>query len=347
MSYLVDTALNNYQSKLAQTEIKKPINGAIKFVQDQTADAQVDMETVNAIKNANGRTVDISAIKESSLSVATSFSYNLNESRNDTAKTSVTIYQYWVSFFANKYDFSNNAIAFQQYLDNKIVEADKALANAVSTQLISVLNTNRTQTLVHTGIPSGLDFNETSDAVTIALAKHGAPFFDYLQTLFMQNQIGDRDAVVLASPSLGYIIANHRLYGQYNDKNLMGQAFPQIYTDTNLSATASSDATFYMARKGAAAMFESIPVEFANADNSVADVKFSVGAQAMPLCGMKPLVLEIDSVYDNNGLTTRPTDRMTVTKKFGIGLSFGVVTSYNSDLTTKVNDIVKVEALSS
>ena len=74
MSYLVDTALNNYQSKLAQTEIKKPTNGAIKFVQDQTADAQVDMETVNAIKNANGRTVDISAIKESSLSVATSFS---------------------------------------------------------------------------------------------------------------------------------------------------------------------------------------------------------------------------------------------------------------------------------
>ena len=49
------------------------------------------------------------------------------------------------------------------------------------------------------------------------------------------------------------------------------------------------DATFYMVRKGAAAMFESIPVEFANEDNSVSDVKFSVGAQAMPLYGMKPL----------------------------------------------------------
>lgn len=347
MSYLIDTALNNYQSKLAQTEIKLPTNGAIDFVKQQTPQTQVDAETADKIKNANGRTVDISAIKESSLSVATSFSYNLDANRSDTAKSSVTIYNLWVSFFANKYDFANNAVRYQQYLDNKLVEADKALANKMSELIIARMETRKTQVFEDTGMPSGVAFNETADAVQIALAKHSDPFFDYLNTAFITNKIADRESLVLASPQLGYIIAKHRLYGQANEKNLMGQTFPQILTDHNLAITTGSNATFYQAQAGALGLFESIPIEFAMNDNSVKDYQFSVGAQAMPLCKMKPLILEIDAIQDNNGLTSRPTDRMTVTKKYGIGLSFALVHSYNSDLTTNVNDIVKVEALSS
>lgn len=342
MAYILETALNAYQSQKLQTELKKPTYGIIPFVKEGTGRGQIDDMTRQMIATANGRSVDISALKETTPSVATSFSYTIDANLGETAKTTVTIYNFWTGFHFNPYDFSNNAAAAEEYKMRKIEECDKALGGAVATQLRTIVNARRTQVLVATGAPSGFAFNTTSDSVTIANALKEKPFFDYINTILSQNEI-DGEFVGVATPSLGYIIANHRLYGAANDKNLMGQAFPQIYMDTKMSVTAASDATMFMAKKGAIELVPSYPIEFLQNLVPVADTNFSVGSVELPMLGMKPLLYEERVKYDGSALTSRPTAAMTKLIKYGIGVSFGVVYSYNSDLTAKVNDIVKVE----
>ena len=345
MAYLMDTVLNAYQSKLAQTEIKTGVHGVIPFVKEQTPFAQVDPDTINAIKSANGRTVDISAIKETDITVASAFSYDLASHRSETAKTSVTIYQLWTSFFFNEFDFANNAVGATQYLSNKLLEVDNALAEKKAEILLGILNTRRTQVFNDAGKPTGVQFNTTPDALTIALAQESDPWFDYIQSFMVQNKLSGQYSAV-ATPSLGITLAKHKLYSTYNDKNLMGQAFPKIFMDNKLSPTAGSNATLFFARNGAIASYDSIPVEFERGA-SVPGTQFYVGAQELAMTGQKPLVVEIDERYNGTGLTGRPTDPMTLHKRIGMGVSFAAVTSYNSDITTKVNDILKVELLSS
>lgn len=344
MSYLLDTALLAYQSKEAQTELKKPKHGVIPFVLNQSKDVQISPDTIQKIKTANGQSIDISAIKEMTPAVTNSFSYDLEANRSETAKTRITIYTYWTSFYFNKYDFANQAITPDQYFMNKVIECDKSLSSAVSTDLISNLDTRKSQVMDDTGLPSGVTFNTSADAVKITKAAQAKPFFTYLNTLLDQNNLDGARSLV-STQTLGYAIADHSIYGKYNEKDLMGQLIPSYYGESNLAATTDSDATAYMVRNGAIGLFPTIPAEFAAGDNSVPGVKFSVGGLALPMTGLKPLVLEIDATYQGNGLTSRPTDNMTVTKKIGVGVSFGVVNSYNSDLASNVNDVVKVELL--
>lgn len=347
MAYILETELNAYQTLRAQTEMKTPKHGVIPFVLEQTPLVQVDMDTVEKIKNANGRSVDISAIKESTPTVASAFSYTIPALYGETDKTTVTIYNLWTGFHFNALDFANNAIAAEQFKLARIQECDKALSKEAAEILLSVLDTRRTQVLTDTGAPTGVAFDGTADALEIALAQQSNPFFDYINTILAQNDI-DGDAMAVASHSIGHILANHRLYGANNDKNLLGQSFPSIKGEASLTPTAGSNATAYVVKAGAIGLFPSYPIEFASGGaGAPADVKFGVGSVALPMSGLKPLLYEEVQKFDGTALgTARPTAAMTYKTIYGIGLSFGVVTSYNSDLANRVNDIVKVELLS-
>jgi len=342
MAYLLDTELNALQTRTVQTELKNKKHGALKFVSDQTVkNPSITQEVKTAVENANGRYVDISALKEVATNVTTTFSYDITPNLSTSEKTRVTVYTFMTSFQYNPYTFVNNAIGESEYLINKLDECDKALANAVSAQEIAILEARKTQILDVTGAPTGIDFND-SDYVTITAAQQTNPFFDYLSTIMLQNNL-DGEYSALGSISLGHVIANHRLYGANNDKNLMGQAFPMVYGDVNLAPTSGSNATMYLVKDGAIGIIPTYPAIFKAGENRIPGIEFSIGASPLVRTGLQPLIMKQTAAYDESALSGHQAAGMSLVQNYKIGVSFALVYSYNSAIASTVNDVVKVE----
>jgi hypothetical protein len=346
MAYIDNTALVAYQTRDLQKEIKIPQVGAIEFAKQQTQYfPNLTPELVNKIRNANGQAIQMSAIKEGTVTVGTAFTFDIPMNLGETAYQTVTIYQFWAGFNFFEYDFANNAVAKQAYLQAKYEECDKALANAISTQLITNYNSRRTQVLTTTGAPSGIAFDATADALEVSLALRSTNFLDNFNTLMKQNRLVGTYSM-LNSWGMAHILAYHKMYGSNNEKNLLNQMMPSMFYDDNITVTTGSDATSYLVKDGAFGIVESVPVEFASGAR-VGDAIWSYGDMEMPITKMRPLLYQETFKADTSSLTSsdRPTSAMTVGTKIGIGHSFGFVQTYNSAIGTRANDCVRVDML--
>lgn len=344
MAYIDESKLVAYQSKTIQNEIKKPVLGAVDFMRAQTPKFKgLGADLKNKIENANGQTVSMISMKELTPSVATAFSFDIPINLGESASTNVTIYQFWTGFHAYKYSHSNNALSEAEYYMEKYEESDKALAEAVSTQIATIMAARRTQLLTTTGVPSGMAFNTTSDSLTIANALKPTPFFDNLETLMRLNDM-EGTYSMLSSIGLGFILATHKMYGATNDKNLLAQSLPSLFYDKKITVPSGSDASGYFVKEGAFGLVESYPIEFLQRASVGTTAKWDIGSMNLPLTKMRPLLYEEDYKADTNSVNSgRPTSRMTVGKKIGMGVSFAVLSSYNSDLSSRVNDVLRVD----
>ena len=347
MSYIDSTALVKYQNKVLQNEIDIPEHGALKFLEDQTPQYRwLDDELKQKIMKANGRSISQIAQNELSPTVTTSFSFDIPLSLGTTAEQAITIYQFWTGFTYYPHDFSNNAARMEDYVANKYEECDKVLAASKASQILTVLNARKTQALDVTGAPTGILFN-ASDYITIASALQDDPFFSYLSAIMKQNsQIGTYS--MLSSISLEHTLANHKLYGKANEKNLLSQNFPKFYVEDEQDVTSGSNFTGYFVKNGCIAEAESIPSEFTSGENIGNVSRWGVGDMKLPISRQRPLIFEKEVEADTRNLTSsdRPTSAMTKGIKVGVGISFALLYNYNSAIATRVNDIAKVEGLS-
>ena len=344
MAYLLDTELAAIQTSTVETEIRKKSHGVIPFAFDQTPSMPaLTPEVKKAIENANGRYVDISALQEMTPNVTTSFSYDITPNLSTSDKTRVTVYTFMSSFQYNPYTFLNNTIDGEAYKINKLKEIDKALSSSISNTLLSVLDARKTQVLDITGAPSGVLFN-ASDYVTMSAAIQAKPFFDYLETIAMQNDL-DGSYSAVGTHSLRHILADIKQYGSSNDKNLLAQSFPSTYFESNLAVTASSNATAYFVKDGAIGIQPTYPAIFKNNENRIPGIEFSIGGLPLPQTGMLPLIMKQTQAFDETALSSHSAAGMSMVENYKVGVSFAVVSTYNSDITTRVNDVIKLELL--
>lgn len=346
MAYLLQTELAAIQTSTTETELRKKTHGVIPFAFDQTPSMPaLTSEVKAAIEMANGRYVDISALKEMTPDITRSFTYDITPNLSESDKTRVTVYTVMSSFQYNPYTFLNNAAGAEEYKINKLKEIDKAIASDVSTTLLSILDARKTQVLDVTGAPTGVLFN-ASDYVTMTEAVQAKPFFDYLETIMMQNNLNGEYSAV-GTHSLRHILADIKQYGSSNDKNLLAQSFPTTYFESNLAVTASSNATAYMVKDGAIGIQQTYPAIFVANESRIPGIEFSIGAQPLPQTGMKPLIMKQTQAYDETALSSHQAAGMSLVENYKVGVSFAVVSTYNSDITTRVNDVVKLELLDS
>jgi hypothetical protein len=344
MAFIDSSKLVAYQSKTVQKEIKKPVLEAVDFMRAQTPLFKgLGADLKNAIENANGQTVSMISMKDLTTEAATEFSFDIPLNLGESASTNVTIYQFWTGFHAYKYAHAKNAISEEEYYMVKYAECDKTLAESVSAQIATIMAARRTQVLTTTGVPSGMAFNPTSDSLTIANALKATPFFDNLETLMTLNDM-EGTYSMLSSIGLGFILSTHKMYGAANDKNLLAQSLPSLFYDKKITAPSGSDASGYFVKDGAFALVESYPIEFLQRASVGTTAKWDIGSMNLPLAKMRPLLYEEEYKADTNSVNSgRPTSGMTVGKKIGMGVSFAVLSSYNSDLTTRPNDVLRVD----
>lgn len=342
MAYLLDTELSAIQTSTTDTELRTKTHGAIPFVQNQTGSVTaLTQEVKTAIENANGQYVDISALQEMTPNVTTSFSYDITPNLSTSDKTRVTVYTFFSSFQYNPYTFVNNAIAGSEYKQNKLKEIDKALASSVANTMLTVLDARKSQVLDVTGAPAGILFN-AGDYITVNAAEQAKPFFDKLETIMMQNDL-DGTYSAVATHSLRHILADIKQYGSSNDKNLLAQSFPDTYFESNLAVTANSNATAYLVKDGAMGVQQTYPAIFKANENRIPGIEFSIGGFPLPQTGMQPLIMKQVAAYDESALSGHQAAGMSLVENYKVGVSFAVVSTYNSDIATRVNDVVKVE----
>jgi hypothetical protein len=355
MSFLNGTLLNDLQSEQATNEKRFSELGVINAVKDSTASANYIPPTVREnLSSISGlRNAEIPVIKDQSVSVVTTpgFEYipsNLPESD-----------KYWFQPYdvfsgmrhypaANGNNMIDAEFQSREVLKNVLYE----MGNTVEGILLNQLDARKTQVLEYTEQVSQTSgdyaFDTTPDILKVKKAAQDETMFYSLEALMAANEVGGDYRIVTNRAGLARQKAEALKYGAGNDKNLQALGFfgaDRMYETGNITTSAKFDG--YLLRDGSMGVFENFPYDFRQGVE-FAGKKWSVSDMELPFVNMRANIYTNSQATDATSLISSGTDSnliMTHYEEMGIWVRFYVVYRYNSDLATRVNDIVKIQGL--
>ena len=345
------TELNAYISSEVDDENKK-YNYQSGIIQSAKYNTQfqeyMTAQIKDKVKNSNGQQIDISALVDSEFSVQTALSFVFDANISASAKTTLAVVTAWTGFNEYPGQYGSNAISREVDMASKYRKASKALGKSITESLYTRLNSRRTQVFSDAISNSGESFDATGDNYDITLAGWTSnPVFESLVAQFNDNGIdgGMEDFNMVGNSGLININAYRNQYGQNNDKNLQGNPMQSFIDSSGKIVNASgTQATSFMMKNGAVAITDVVPLEFVNNFTIGQFAEFGVGDMELPHTGMRPLVYREEAKADATFVNGSPMSKVI---RHGIGHQFVISTNYNADLTTKVNDILRVEFLNS
>jgi len=355
MAFLNGTLLNDLQSDMATNEKYFSPLGVIDAVKDSTASANYIPPTVREnLSTISGlRKAEIPVIKDQSVTVVTTpgFEYipsNLPESD-----------KYWFQ----PYDVFSGMRHYPSANDNNMIDAEfqsrevlknvlYEMGNTVEGILLTNLDARKTQVLGFTEQVSATTgdyaFDATPDILKIKKAAQDETMFYSAEALMGANEVGGNYRIVTNRAGLARQKAEALKYGANNDKNLQALGFfgaDRMYESGNITTSAKFDG--YMFRDGAIGVFENFPSDFRKG-TEFAGKKWAVSDMDLPFVNMRANIYTDTNATNATSLITSGVDSnliMTSYEEMGIWVRFYVVYRYNSDLSTRVNDVVKVQGL--
>ena len=355
MSFLNGTLLNDLQSDQATNEKRFSPLGVIDAVKASTASANYIPPTVREnLSSISGlRKAEIPVIKDQDVTVLTTpgFEY-IPSNLPDSDK-------YWFQ----PYDVFSGMRHYPAANDSNMIDSEfqsrevlknvlYAMGNKVEEILLTNLDSRKTQVLGSTeqvSTDSGdYAFDATSDTLKIKKAAQLDTMFYKIEALMAANEVGGNYRIVNNRAGLVVQKAEALKYGASNDKNLQALGFfgaDRMHESGNITTSAKFDG--YMLRDGAIGVFENHPSDFRKG-TEFAGKKWSVSDMELPFVNMRANIYTDTHATKATSLITSGTDSnliMTHFEEMGIWVRFYVVYRYNSDLSTRVNDIVKVQGL--
>lgn len=345
---LIDfSALNAYQDRMTQTEKEVQRYGLIECLKHNSPMNKVLTPTLRAhLQTVEGRTTEYTGLKEDVITTTSVESFTIPANLSDSEQKTLTSISIFSGFQVYPAWFQNNTIALQDYLSNKFDEVFAAMAAAKETQIVNLLNTNKTQvwngtTQVNNG-DGTFTFDTGTDTLTANKAAQKDVLFSNLKTLFRINKkVGGYNSVVNEG---GYNLALNEIFkfGAQNDENrqFLKNQLP-IYFESLGISPGSDQFVSYWLRDGAIGGVQNYPFDFRT--GTVVDSKVW-GIMDTPA----PYIGEVLNVYNNKeavdasslGETTSHL-KMTSMNEWGFLDKFFLVSEYNSDLSTRPNAIVK------
>ena len=357
MAYLDATDWLDIQSTNATNEKRFSQLGIVDAVKDSTpATSQYilpsELEKMRTLSSL--RDLQIPVLKDQTVTVVTTpgYSYipnNLPESAQYTF-TAVDVFsgfRHYPSIYAN--NAVDEAFAKREVMKNIAY----AMANEVETQLLTILESRKTQVLSYTTQVSQGDgtysFNTGTDTLEINKAAQKETMFFNLEALMAANELQGSYRIVTNRAGLSVQKAEQLKYSVANTQNKAALGmFPEsnMYETGNISA-GSDIFNGYLLRDGSIGVIENFPYDFRNG-TSFAGKSWSVTDVELPFARMRA------NIYTNNeatnatalvGAGTNSDTIMTHFSEMAIWLRFYIVYRYNSDLSTRANDIVKLKGL--
>lgn len=355
MAFLNNTLLNDLQSDMATNEKYFSPLGVIDSVKDSTASANYIPPSVreSLASTSSLRNAEIPVIQDQTVTVVTTPGFEYIPSNLPTSD------KYWFQ----PYDVFSGMRHYPAANANNMIDAEYqsrevlknvlyAMGNTVEGILLTQLEARKTQVLGFTEQVSATTgdyaFDATPDILKVKKAAQDETMFYSLEALMAANEVGGSYRIVTNRAGLARQKAEALKYGAGNDKNLQALGFfgaDRMYESGNITTSAKFDG--FLLRDGSIGVIENFPADF-RAGVSFAGKTWSVSDMELPFVNMRANIYTDSQATNGTSLITSGVDSnliMTHFEEMGIWVRFYVVYRYNSSLSTRVNDIVKIQGL--
>jgi hypothetical protein len=355
MSFLNGTLLNDLQSDQGTNEKYFSELGVIDAVKASTPSANYIPPSIKAslASMSSLRNAEIPVIKDQAVTVVTTpgFEYipsNLPESDKYffQAYDVFSGMRHYPS--ANANNMLDSEFQSREVLKNVLYE----MGNTVEGILLTSMDSRKTQVLGSTEQVSAATgdyaFDATPDILKVKRAAQEETMFYSLEALMAANEVAGNYRIVTNRAGLARQKAEALKYGSGNEKNLQALNFfgaDRMHESGNITSSAKFDG--YLLRDGSIGAVENFPEDF-RAGTEFAGKKWSVSDLDLPFVNMRANIFTDKNATNGESLITSGKDsNMTMThfEEMAIWVRFYVVYRYNSDLGTRVNDIVKIQGL--
>jgi hypothetical protein len=357
MAYLDSTVLNDFQAREATNEKFEANYGMLDLVKASTA--SVDYvppsvkETLSSISAS--RKAQIPVMKDQTVTVTTTPGFsNIPINLGTSDKYFFTAYDVFSGFRLYPASFENNQIDGAWWREQTIRNVLKGMAASKDDIMETVLEARKSQVLNYGAQVSQGDgtftFQAASDTLEINKAAQKDTMFTYLKELMRANQLPGEYRIV-TSPG-GLLVSEveaMKHQDQQAVQRLWSQSavpFDRRHTSDQLSPGADNFTGFFV-RDGAIGSYENWPWDFRN-QTELAGKQWNITDVEMPYIKSRPNVYINKEATEATSIITPTTDSnliMTHFEEMAIWDRFYVVYRYNSDLTTRQNDIVKIKGL--
>jgi len=352
MSYINATLWNDLQVSNATNEKRFAELGIIDAVKGSTMgvdyvppSVQDSLRSVSSLRN-----VEIPVIKDQSVVVTTSPGFEIPSNLPESDK-----------YFFQAYDVFSGFRHYPAAHENNMIDSDfqrMAVMNNVAYQMgitvESILSTQlearKSQVLDYTTQVSQGDgtftFSGATDTLTVSKAAQKETMFWNLDQLMGANELPGNYRLVTSRGGTAVQRSEAAKYGSNNDKNLQALGFlpsDRIHESGNISAGADNFNGFFL-RDGSIGVYENYPFDFRNG-TQVGGKQWSVSDVELPHVKMRANIYTNREATDATALITSGADSNLIMSHFeemAIWVRFYVVYRYNSDLTTRSQDIVKI-----
>jgi hypothetical protein len=356
MSYLDATVLNDFQANEATNEKRQGNFGMVDLATASTNG--VDYIPPSVIEKLNtisaSRDAKIPVMKDQSVTVTTSPGFTIPSNLSETDSYYFSPVDVFSGFRIYPASYENNQIDGAWEVEQRLRNVLQAMAVAKGDAIETILEARKTQLLdFDTQVSQGdgtFVFQGASDTLEINKAAQTDTMFPLLKELMQANKLGGEYSIVTSGAGLVSSVMSGMKNGMNQAEYLeWAQAFMPMenrHISDQLSPGSDNFTGFYV-RNGAIGLYNNFPYDF-RAGTAFAGKEWSISDVAMPYVNARLNVYTSNEATEATSIISPNTDSnliMTHFKEMALWDRFYVVYRYNSDLTTRANDIVKIKGL--
>lgn len=337
------------EKRFAELGIIDAVKESTPFVDYLTPSAKAQLASTSSL-----RAVSIPVIQDQTVSVVTTPGFEYIPLNQETSAVySFTAYDVFSGFRHYPSTYANNMVDSDFARTQKMKNIAYAMGNSIETILAARLEERKTQVLSYgTQVSQGdgtFVFDAGTDTLQVNKAAQKETMFANLEALMAANEVGGNYRLVTSRAGLAVQRSEALKYGANNSENLQALGFfgaDRLHESGNISV-GSDVFNGWLMRDGGMGVFENFPYDFQNG-TEIAGKKWSISDMELPFCRMRANIFTNAEATNADALITSGSDSNTIMSAFeemGVWIRFYVAYRYNSDLTTRVNDVVKIKGL--
>lgn len=355
MSFINATLLNDLQGMNVTNDKRFSQLGYVDLAADSTLavdyilPSQIQaMNTMSSLRNQK-----IPVIKDQTVVVTTTPGFNyIPTNLEETDQYSFVAYDVFSGMRHYPSLYANNMVDEKEAVLQKTKNICYAMGKEIESIVSTVLEAQKTQVLpfgqVEVSQGDGtFTFSTSTDTLTVSKAAQKETMFFNVNNLMAANELPGEYRIVTNRAGLSVQKAEQLKYQMNNTKDLSALGmFPMdhMYESSNLSIQSGEVFTGFVVRNGAIGLVENFPVDFVKG-TEIGGKKWAISDVEMPFVRMRVNVFTNKEAVDATALITSGTDSNGIMSHFeeiAFWARFYVVYPYNSDITTRPNDIVKI-----
>lgn len=353
MAYINATLWNDLQVSNATNEKRFAELGLIDSFKASTRSVDyVPPSAQRALREVSSlRAVEIPVIKDQTVVVNQTPGFaNIPSNLPESDKYEFVAYDVFSGFRHYPAAHANNMIDSDYQRAQVMRNVAYSMGNTIESILATVAESRKTQVLGYTTQASEgtatFAFSGATDTLTASLDAQKDGFFFKLRGLMEANELPGNYRLVTSRGGLMSSKAEYLKYGNSNDKDIQALGYlseDRMHETGNLSP-GSDRFSGYLMRDGSVGLYENFPYDFRNG-TKIDGREWSVSDMELPYVKMRCNIYTNAQATDATALITSGTDSNLIMSHFeemAIWARFYVVYRYNSDLSTRVNDVVKI-----